>query len=65
MKRIIWAILAFIDDYLNHKFIENILDKFDSDWSYRIWEKTCYAYCSWLNDKVYGWAFPEPPQERE
>ena len=57
MKQIIWRILVWIDDNINHNFVEEILNGIQTEWAYNAWKKTCHAYCGWLNNTVYDWVF--------
>jgi hypothetical protein len=59
MEYLVWDILEWFDNNINHKFIDPLtnwfpLEKKDGSDSlfYTIWENTSQRYCSWVNDTL-------------
>jgi len=50
LKYIIWKILVFIDNKINHTVVESFFGLFiNSDFMFSLWGKTSNAYCHWVN----------------
>jgi hypothetical protein len=48
-KRIIQSVLMWIDNNINHKFIDKFFDLFpDSDFAHWLWRHTSRAFCCWV-----------------
>ena len=57
MKKIIWKILSWIDDNINHKIVEEILHILGArhKFVYWVWDHTCYSFCYWVNISLEDW----------
>lgn len=60
IKKIIWNILEWIDNEINHGIVEKIFDLFpletksgEDSFSFKLWQNTCYKFCSWVNATLY------------
>ena len=50
LKYIVWSILVFIDNKINHTIVDSFFSLFiDSDFMFSLWEKTSGAYCYWVS----------------
>ena len=56
-RKIVWC-AEWIDDNINHGIFDWIFEYFDNDFSFWLWQKTCYKYCTWVCDLSYKW-FPD------
>lgn len=65
MKRFIINTLEWIDDNINHKYLDSFFEKFPMEYPdgsdtiyYKLWENTVYKFCSLTVSLSEKW-FPE------
>lgn len=50
MNKIIKHVFLWIDDNINHEFVDTFFSQFDNDLSFWLWENISHRFCLWVCD---------------